>query len=103
MHPSFYPKHLARQHAAANAANSANLIQNNGKRSVDYGQVHHQGEPVEVAPDDRRLRRGNSTVFEGLPAPFIDAMRKLFDLVDVRKQGRVRVEGKTSLTTPNSL
>ena len=37
-------------------------------------------------------RGPHSTVFEGLPGPFIDAMKKLFDLVDVRKEGRVRIE-----------
>ena len=36
----------------------------------------------------------NSAVFSGLPSTFIEAMRKLFDMVDVNGEGRVRLEGK---------
>ena len=36
----------------------------------------------------------NSAVFSGLPPTFIEAMRKLFDMVDANREGRVRLEGK---------
>ena len=35
----------------------------------------------------------NSAVFSGLPPAFIEAMKKLFDMVDVNGDGRVRLEG----------
>ena len=35
----------------------------------------------------------NSAVFSGLPSAFIQAMRKLFDMVDVRGEGKVKMEG----------
>ena len=36
----------------------------------------------------------NSAVFNGLPPTFIEAMKKLFDMVDANGEGRVRLEGK---------
>ena len=39
----------------------------------------------------------SSAVFSGLPPTFIDAMKKLFDLVDTHKQGRVLLEGINSI------
>ena len=35
----------------------------------------------------------NSAVFSGLPPTFIEAMKKLFDMVDANGEGRVRLEG----------
>ena len=35
----------------------------------------------------------NSAVFNGLPQTFIEAMKKLFDMVDVHGEGKVRLEG----------
>ena len=35
----------------------------------------------------------NSAVFNGLPPAFIEAMKKLFDMVDAHGEGRVRLEG----------
>ena len=35
----------------------------------------------------------NSAIFSGLPPAFIEAMKKLFDMVDTHREGRVRLEG----------
>ena len=82
MHPSFYPKHLARQAAAGGPGDGAPASQQQVPPPVNRSQ-----QSVAVTS-----RGPHSTVFEGLPGPFIDAMKKLFDLVDVRKEGRVRIE-----------
>ena len=36
-----------------------------------------------------------STALSGLPAPFLDAMRKLFDIMDCDKVGWIHIDGKT--------
>ena len=80
MHPSFYPKHLARQAAT-------------GPGDGPPASQQQVPPPVNRSQQPAVTSRGpHSTVFEGLPGPFIDAMKKLFDLVDVRKEGRVRIE-----------
>ena len=43
----------------------------------------------------------NSAVFNGLPPTFIEAMKKLFDMVDANGEGRVRLEGKLKDTLNN--
>ena len=84
MHPSFYPKHLARQ-AAAGPGDGPGIAPASQQQVPP--PVNRSQQSVAVTS-----RGPHSTVFEGLPGPFIDAMKKLFDLVDVRKEGRVRIE-----------
>ena len=102
--PSFYPKHLAKQAAAATSAATAGTGSDNVQRGRPEGggQVQHHQPPVghHQRSVGQQQQQPHSTVFEGLPGPFIEAMRKLFDLVDVRKEGRVRVDDIASKWAP---
>ena len=48
----------------------------------------------DVASGSKMQVPKNSAVFSGLPPAFIEAMKKLFDMVDTHREGRVRLEGK---------
>ena len=87
MHPSFYPKHLARQ-AAAGPGDGPGIAPATQQQVTQPPPVNRSQQQQQSVSS----RGPHSTVFEGLPGPFIEAMKKLFDLVDVRKEGRVRIE-----------
>ena len=36
----------------------------------------------------------NSAAFSGLPQPFLDAMRRLFNILDKENEGLIHIDGK---------
>ena len=72
--------------------------------SVASSSVRTNKRDVISSTSGKLLVPSNSAVFSGLPQTFIEAMKKLFDMVDVHGEGKVRLEGKYRHTyTSNTL
>ena len=114
--PSFYPKHLAKQYvglwngdqvrsninplnqpAPADNFNFTNNV-NGQNRSVTPvsvgGSPNHSMSPNAMDSSvSSRYQEPGKKILQGLPDSFIVAMRRLFDLLDVSKAGRVHILG----------
>ena len=111
--PSFYPKHLAKQYVGVwngdqvrsntnplnqPPAGNFSFTNVNGQRSVTPvsvgGSPNHSMSPnaMDSSVSSRHQEPGKK-ILQGLPDSFIVAMRRLFDLLDVTKAGRVHILG----------
>ena len=115
--PSFYPKHLARQYVSSNrfdsrpkaevrplespekpkkdffaptiTSSTVNLPFVNSQRTQSNDEESGKSEP----------NKSSSKVLSGLPESFVEAMRKLFNVMDTNKEGRIKFEGKIKISS----
>jgi len=108
--PSFYPKHLAMQYVSSTQCSNrpkaevrplASPEKDFRSTKKDLFAPMITSSTVNLPSVKQNLIENRSVeqnkcskALSGLPDSFVDAMRSIYNLMDVRNDGRVRLEGK---------
>ena len=105
--PSFYPKHLARQYVSAtrclnrpgNEVKPSILTEKESKKkdffapTITSSTIHLHSVKQKLMETENVEQCKSSKVLTGLPDSFVEAMRKLFNLIDSKNEGKIKFEG----------
>ena len=113
--PSFYPKHLARQYVSSNRCDSRPKAEVRPLESPEKSKKEYFAPTItsstvylpsvnnppkasinkeETSTSKTDPNKSSSKVLSGLPDSFVEAMRKLFTVMDTNNEGRIKFEGR---------